>query len=1592
MCEFHYDFVNNEPFYYCDYEYCDYQDSKEEDFFSLYIRCGTRDSFTVVRMLRLDPDIKVKVLMSWLSIQGNIAHSLPLYRGQKLSMERTLSSYGIADHEYVLIPTVWPHNVALNLAPRILRDENPNSWPQFVRWNVSGFIDQWELQADEYTHNFDELLSRVSAARDTFLNRDDLWLYELIENLFQTIHWLRKCETKKDFAAIAHLSYKLFTGRTISHQCKNFLLREGSILQSDFEEYIKSFRNIFDVTHLALSSPLVKKMHELYTYLLVQGFLSKFGMEISDKEFYNLAGKSGKSYKSPTSLLVCVIDSALFICEKLIDFRKTGDPTAFIHTDSTYSAWSDEADKILELAPFTSNLGAHGTSYFSFVSNLNDVIERGEAIRKHSKTHIGVESTALGRKLQNLHLLKNVEITRRASQKEREAPFGVLVHGASSVGKSTFTKMLYYYYGSLHGLEKDDHFRYVRNPADEYWSNFDSSKWCIQMDDIAFLLPSKSSEVDPTLKEMLNVVNNVPYVPPQAALEDKGKTPVLAKLVVATTNAKDLNAHEYFYCPLAVRRRLPYVIHVTPKKEYLHANKKFLNTDAIPDFSGSYPDFWVITVQKIVPIESNGRDCAKLVDVAKFDNVLDFLEHYGRASMEHLKTQDRSHDCDAGMRNISVCPLCFKMSEKCVCLQADEESYLDVFKRACFEAICSYFIWALSWSWVISYVRFVARVRLLRRYIARFSNLLSAKIQIRVYALLNGAPVPVEYKYALAGLSLMGIVLYMYSRSSKNNEYSKMVTQGNKFSTTEQDLPTENTSNVWYEPNLELSTFDVPLASLSNTNVTEGSIRDLFAHNCVRVHIRALDYEYSCRTGGVFVRGQTLLINGHVFKHGSKFSIEIQNMARQGLSSNHTLVLKRTDITFGEDRDLACLQVMSMPPHKDITKYWNTQHIPVSRMISIKRDNSGFVSFQNVFGVNHVSSFPIEALNIRVPMYMGKGEEQTQPGDCGSLGVAMTPKGPVILGIHTVGYNNMCGFPHVTITRLNELISSSTNIKHIDGGGEPVLSLNGDVQLVAPHHKSLFRFLPEGTARIYGSFPGFRPKPKSRVIRTPICKKVLEHFNTVVKHDKPAMDGWEPWRKNVVEMVRPTVNYDRDVLFQAKQMFLDEILAALPKDWEKELVFLSPKATVNGLPGVKFIDRINCNSSMGHPWNTTKKKFLVPSPCEVYPDGVDFVPEIWEEVHKIEALYASGQRAMPVYTGHLKDEPTPIAKCEAKKTRVFTGSSVPFSLVVRKHLLSFVRLLQKNKYVFEAGPGVVVQSIEWSEIYQYLCEFGTDRMVAGDYAKFDKRMIGDFILAAFDIIIELHERAGFTSSELQLLRGIACDTAFPVVNMNGDLVEFYGTNPSGHPLTVVINSIVNSLYMRYAYIHLGTDNGVSDLAFKRHVRLFTYGDDNIMGVSPDVPWFNHTSIQLALQKIGVEYTMADKGAASVPYIDIAQCSFLKRSWRFDDEVGAYLAPLEEESIHKSLTTWIPSGTIDKYAQTVAVVQSANSEYFFYGREVFEKHHAFFTQLLLCEPYCHYVTETTLPGWDELKERFWKASGYSVSTIQCGLGGSHCVNT
>lgn len=810
-------------------------------------------------------------------------------------------------------------------------------------------------------------------------------------------------------------------------------------------------------------------------------------------------------------------------------------------------------------------------------------------------------------------------------------------------------------------------------------------------------------------------------------------------------------------------------------------------------------------------------------------------------------------------------------------------------------------------------------------------------------------------------------------REVEDESNDELDIQGNTM-TTEAVLKREEANNVWYNPTVELTKFDLPIASQSLAGVDELTLRDKFADNIVRLRVITQNGEQQlCRwVSAVMIKGSFLVTNNHAFPEGrGKYEVHlILATSASGVSPNITFILQESDIARKSSMDTCMILVRGIPPKKDITKFWATQISDVSKGLVLRRERDGSLKNFTIFNgrINH--AMPVPEIGAEMDMILMNMPELTKQGDCGSLLINMTPRGPVLCGLHILGKDYKCGFLYLDKKVLNELETSLNNDfgeYQLCAGGEPALCAQGITNRVgAMHAKSIVRYFSGGSLLIRGGLTGFRPKPKSRVVETPWCNKICDEFNYTVQHCKPEMASWKPWHNNVKEMIKMNLNYDRTVLRKATESFKKDILRDLPSDWRTQVGVISTKSAINGIPGVKFIDGMNRNTSMGYPWCCSKKKFLIPDPSEEYPEGVTFTEEIMSRVRLIEEKYLSNERYYAVFNGHLKDEPVTHEKAEIGKTRLFTGAPADWTIVVRKHLMTVVKLIQDNKFVFEAAPGTNCMSYEWTKIHEYLNAFGSHKIIAGDYGKFDKHMAPDFILAAFDIIVTICKEAGYSEQEIRIVWGIATDTAFPLVNVNGDLLEFYGTNPSGHALTVIINSLVNSLYMRYAFITLG--DGTAD-KFKEFVHLLTYGDDNTMGVSDDAPWFTHTAIQRVLGEIGVEYTMADKISESVAYINFDQCEFLKRSWRYEEAIKAFGCPLNESSILKSLTVWVPSRTICAEEQYVNTVISANNEYFFHGRERFEKTHLFFLRLLESEELRCFLPPCGLPTWDALVARF-----------------------
>lgn len=1458
------------------------------------------------------------------------------------------------------------------------------------------------------------------------------------------------------------------------------------------EEVVGALREGMDNLNELKESPLIKKGKQMAMYALSLGVFDRFGVTFDKLNYTKLEQEMLKrKYKPNADMLMILADTTLWLLERGIQCMKSGSLDPIYHSGSNYEKWFDKALELKRNSIFLNNPEDHGIDPFSYTADLKDHIASGDAIYKHGLRVGANDKKLVAATLNDLKMIDAHLHTKRSSMREREAPFSVLIYGGSSIAKSTFTKMLFYQYGKTFDLNTASEFKFIRNANANFWDGFNSSQWCVQLDDIAFMHPSCAAQGDPSVMEMLQVINNVPFVPDQASLEDKGRTPMKAKFVIATTNCENLNAYAYFQTPLAVQRRFPYVLDLRPKEEYLK-DECMLDSSKVETVDGEWPDYWDIIVKRVVPscLERN-RQTAKLVDYCKFTDINEFLAWFSLTAIEHDNVQKQVKTCDNHMANIVVCKQCWKNTKICKCVtpQSDDidtgfdfhnirtpfrdhvvtqaaqpiivectfkdkvmfqlihlllyimntkifhyslqrlmstrrfETWLenavvdhprkvDIMRKRYFylgKRAKSYFNWKYDPEAIIGVLIMVVASFGLYRMVKQFRHDykdtkdipdMLKKMDKRQRLILlnrlqeqedNGEPLSV-------GKAALHENLYAVKRAYTMTPYDAphpYVKKHKVLGTMGIDLPQQDEpnlkvttkeiglqpvapvepeeENVWHNNDFELTSFDVSSTTASNRMDPE-EFSNYIGKNVVFIETHRIDANASikkrefvafCVTGHIYVTAHHNLPSGsYTMKvvHGSSSNIGIQVISTQ-THSDQFLRLPQYELTFFR---LRCL-----PAKKNLMTYIAK---PTANFIAngnyIRRLDNGTLITKSAKAIRRGGKLHCDMIDIE-DSWQCVANPITEFGDCGMPMIANTNRGPIICGIHVAGSGDRALSTCLT-TDIVDTALAHWEEPHIESG-VPMLSAQGYPQVLVPlHRKSVMSYIPTGKCNIYGSLVGFRPSQDSDVEPTVIRDAVVSRGYQEL-FDKPKLGGWKSWRHAALDMTNPVEGIDENILSACVKAFKQDIKAKLPEGAWKEVQIYDDFTTMNGVPGLKFIDKINRKTSMGFPYKKNKKFFLE----QVEPRGDVSDPMMYNDtvqarIDNMLANYHSGRRNMTVFCGQEKDEATKYSKIKDDKYRIFTGSPGDATHITRKYLLSVIRLIQKNKFVFECGPGTNSASLEWGEIYDYLTRFGEDHMIAGDYGKFDKTMPSNIILAAFDIIRWICQEAGYDHHALLVVQGIAEDTAFPLIDFKGDLVEFFGSNPSGHALTVIINGLANSLYMRYCYFVCNPEHEVQ--TFQQNVKLMTYGDDNVMGVSNCVPWFNHTALQNTLKEVGITYTMADKEAASVPYIHISEVSFLKRFWRWDEDVGAYLAPLEETSIAKSLTRVVASRTICAEQQAVEVMRSAHMEYFNYGYEIFSQKDKMFREIVTecgLEPY---MPPKWFPSWQDYYDGFWRRSG------------------
>nr|ULG00073.1 MAG: hypothetical protein 1 [Locarnavirus sp.] len=1496
------------------------------------------------------------------------------------------------------------------------------------------------------------------------ISEDTDYLIKLVENVLTLIRLLVKARDTEDYV----LAITVFAQCRANKSLTNILLGQwqrimSATLQSgSTEARFHKLKNILNQYDSVKKLPIFTKLYKFLLYCVGSSLFEKMGIRIDTKKFFHLEKAAIKrEYHLGPDFIHCMLDTVVFVSELGYQCMITGSVDPIFHHETTYDKWMQEGELLKVQARYITNPEPHGFTVFDFISRLDDTLEKGKAMYKFVPKNDPARSL-ISRLMSDLEIVRSDCKTKRLAQQERKAPFAVLIHGGSSVAKSQFTKMLFYHYGKLFGLPIEDEFKYTRNSFDQYWTNFNTSQWCVQIDDCAYLHPNVATGCDPSLVEMLQVVNNVPYVPTQADLADKGKTPVQARFVIATTNTDHLNAETYFACPLAVQRRLPYVISIAPKPQYRRDNGPMIDPTRIPPSEpGSYPDLWLIAVKRVVPVDKTVRksthmgQTAELILEHEFEDVISFLQWFNGVARIAAGNQAQAMKCDEDMSKVKLCEHGVPTPKCDICylsLQSGENTTVDtewvrrvneqfyvepeqqtgynhtmagilmsisgyniivrilvwyymfilhVIHTSPWGRFIVYYIygrWAFWWVLMrlchIPEVRSVAYQLLGHRMYRRIRT---SEAVVFCSALAAAVTVVKTYKFLISTKEAISPSkedhLFMCSgcetckdwteeeRAEKaksdnwrvSKETLERINKSHPQGASEERGVSPNAAgdkkeNVWYKDTFECTPFDVSPSTLSRVHWTLDQAVKHVENNCAAFAIRARTETTIVERFGriVCIGGHVYVANNHIFKWES-FEISLVFQADSGgVNRNFTFLVTPSMYVRYPEKDLIFLEFNSIPPKKDIRDMFAKESYE-GRFDGayIQRSQRGELCILGAKAplLRRQYAYKDCDNDICTDAWQVHVERPTVDGDCGSLLVTQSAMGPIILGIHCIGFE---GTNRAYALAVNyELLASLQFV--VFGDSSPTLQV-GDYEkkLVPLSYKSEVRYIESGTAEVLGSLAGFRSNMKSRVSPTLLQPLAIE-AGYEVKTGPPVMNSYEPWRKALLDMTRPVSHIDQTLLGHCVDTFGDEILAGLTSEDLAEIKVYDNKTAINGKPGLAYVDKLPRNTSAGFPFNKSKKFFLKAlEPDEEYQNPVEVTPEILQEMDYIIVRYENSRIYCPIFTGCLKDEPTLLKKIMDSKTRVFCGAPMPWSIVVRKYYLSIIRLIQKNRLLFESGPGTIAQSKEWDDLYQYLTTWGTTRIIAGDYGKFDKRMPACVILGAFSILIRIMIRAGWAEKELLVARGIAEDIAFPTVDLHGTLYRFYGSNPSGHPLTVIINGIANSLYVRYCYALNSPHRSCTD--FKQNVHLMTYGDDNIMGVNPDCSWFNHTVMRDTLAAIDIEYTMADKDAESVPFIDISEASFLKRSWRLEPELGLMVCPIEHDSIEKMLTMCVKSKSISEELQALAVLDTACREYFWYGKEVFQEKRTLFkswiTQLALEE-----YADRDLPSWESLIAEF-----------------------
>jgi len=695
------------------------------------------------------------------------------------------------------------------------------------------------------------------------------------------------------------------------------------------------------------------------------------------------------------------------------------------------------------------------------------------------------------------------------------------------------------------------------------------------------------------------------------------------------------------------------------------------------------------------------------------------------------------------------------------------------------------------------------------------------------------------------------------------------------------------------------------------------------------VWIQAVDKNGMCsRSNGVFLVGRTMLTTAHTILNPPHKDPVEYIVIRNPYSTEAAIKIPYKDCkisqVFQMDNSPVDLCLISFPPvvpnrPKILSKFLGSEDIDLltegdltfSGFFEIKGKTIVQEKYPSSFSVSSKATHyflhqpgtcPKDQYQCKCPIKIGNHIEydlETASGMCGALlSISNRMIHTKLIGFHVAGGAGVLALGALTTRQFLEAALSA----HVERFGIPKSYL---IDGRLPYSQSWVdptckvSLLDAGDCLNVGLAPAPAAPSLTQLAPSLVFDKIQKHVTKPAFLKPVVVEGEglvDPMLKGIKKIMGGQTYVDEDLLDAAA----NDVFQGLGKPTTKKGIVHSYEEAIIGIEGDPYKRPINRTTSPGYPYNLTNKS---KGKTAWLGDGEDYIvdhPELKKDVLKLLEDSRQGIRGSAISIATLKDEKRPIAKVDAGKTRVFEACPQHLVIAIRQYFLDFAAHVMRRRIDNGIAVGINPYSLEWTKLAHHLQSKG-NYMIAGDFSNFDGSLLMQVLVK---ILEKINEWYG-DDDESQLIRAALWEHICNAdIIVRGEVIRKTHSQPSGNPLTVIINSLFNGIVMRIAYLLLKKQQGLPAVCdYRKHVAEIIYGDDDIKSVSVEIiDWFNQTTLTDALASFGLTYTDETKTGIILPWKPLEDVAFLKRKFVVQPD-GTFMAPMDLENVLE-ITNWI----------------------------------------------------------------------------------------